>query len=217
MKLSLNNTTNLNVIVRLDQFEYKVASHQCIVYDLCTFNSPFVLRFFIASNTNFDKTDGIYLNVSSTVSCTMVGQDYASIIIDQRIKNYQNYTHYRYLTFVAEGMTLTILKHNVELHEGNTKNIMQQKRKKTVVSYLIKKSVVDAIIDGIIIALIVAWVLSVWMGLMVFVAVFIIALVVNSIMLRLSRSKKQWLNWNRDFELDDDVEYLIENIDKYCD
>ena len=72
------------------------------------------------------------------------------------------------------------------------------------------------LLEGFLLSILLAWVFSWIVAIFVLLAIFVIALIVNMIKLRTSKSKYRILNWDKDMDMPDDIEYFIANIDKYC-
>ncbi len=219
MRLVLNNLTQFDIAVCCNQMHFLLQPYQSFDYEYVFDDLLVVLSFVIVScNDILDKTENCCLNVSSHLTCTMHEQTEARVTIGYKTKEYQNYTQYTYLTFATEGLDIVSSKRSIDLDDNNKKKLLHtDNTKKRIFVQLLKKSIVDALIDGTLMFIVIAWVISVRVAWVVLLSVFVIAFVVNFIMFKLSKSKKRWLNWIRDSELPDDMEYLLKNIDKFCD
>ena len=74
----------------------------------------------------------------------------------------------------------------------------------------------DALSDGLLLSALLAWIFNWKIALATLLAIFLIALIINSIKSKMSKSKHMILNWDKDVDQPDDIEYLITHIDKYC-
>ena len=72
------------------------------------------------------------------------------------------------------------------------------------------------LLDGFILSALIGWVFSWKASVVLLITVFLIALIINSIKQKTSKSKFRILNWDKDMELPDDIEYFIKNLEKFC-
>lgn len=91
-----------------------------------------------------------------------------------------------------------------------------QKKSKNKIIHAVKKSIIDTLLDGVLFSALLAWIFSFQIAVIALLSIFIISLTINMIKIRTSKSRFRFLNFDRDLEIPDDIEYFINNIEKYC-
>ncbi len=192
----------------------KVYMHTC---SLC--HVPIEIKISISNEETgtFDEP-ALCLNISTVILCDFTDLTNPTLIITQKNKKFQNYTQYQYLEIDSVGLNIQDTKHVVDNLE-TTKNITSyiQRHKGDNILHIIKQSLIDMLLDGFLLSALLAWIFTWKVALAALLAIFLIALIINSIKSKTSKSKHRILNWDKDIEQPDDIEYFITHLEKYCD
>ena len=218
MTICFNNKSELCIKISIGESEFFLHREEVYMYTYSCGCEPVKIKMSITSEeaSVFDET-APYLNISTVILCDCSDWTNPTLIITKKHKQFQNYTNYRYLAIESVGLIIHDIKHvidNLELKKNITHN---QKLKGHGILHIIEKSLIDMLLEGLLLSALLAWVFSWKVALAALLAIFIIALIGNSIQSKMSKSKYRILNWGKDIDQPDDVEYFIAHIEKYCD
>lgn len=218
MTICLNNKSKLCIKISIGESQIVLPSEEVYMHT-CSFSPvPIEIKMSIPNEETgtFDET-ALCLNISTIILCDYADLTNPTLIITKKQKNFQNYTEYQYLAVDSIGLNIHDTRHvidNLEIMENITSHI--QRHKGNNILQIIKKSLIDALLDGLLLSVLLAWIFTYRVALAAMLAIFLIALIINSIKLKTSKSKHRILNWDRDTDQPDDIEYFITHIEKYC-
>lgn len=219
MTICLNNKSELCIKISIGETQIVLPRGEVYMHT-CSFSPvPFEIKLSITNNETaiFDEAN-LCLNISTVILCDYVDLANSTLIVKQKNKKFQNYTKYQYLAIDSIDLKIHDTKHVIDNLES-TKNITSQTRnhKGDNILHIIKKSLIDALLDGLLLSALLAWIFTWKVAIVAFLAIFLITLIINSIKSKTSKSKHRILNWDKDVDQPDDIEYFITHIEKYCD
>ena len=219
MIICLNNQSELCITISIGESQIVLPREEVYMHT-CSFSRvPVEIKISISSQETgtFDET-ALCLNISTIILCDCSDSTNPTLIITKKRKKFQNYTQYQYLAIDSIGLKILDTKHvidNLETTENITSHI--QRHKGYNILHIIKKSLIDMLLDGLLLSALLAWIFTWKVALVALLAIFLIALIINSIKTKTSKSKYRILNWDKDIDQPDDIEYFITHIEKYCD
>lgn len=219
MTICLINKSEVFIKISIDETQIVLPREEVYMHTSSFSRVPFEIKLSISNEETaiFDETD-LCLNISTVILCDYVDWTNSTLIITHKKKKFQNYTKYQYLAIDSIGLKIHDTKHEIDNLES-TKNITSQiqRHKGDNILHIIKKSLIDALLDGLLLSALLAWIFTWKVAIVAFLAIFLVALIINSIKSKTFKSKHRILNWDKDIDRPDDIEYFITHIEKYCD
>ena len=217
MTVNFKNESFSCVDIYIGKSHIVLPSDQTYSYSCAVEIMPLEIKFSISSEEYMPNDTMDCLNVSTIVSFNLVNLSDIMLIIKKKIKQFQNYTSYQYLIIESQNSVIQNIKHEVKSYESlNATKTYIQGSPKNIFLHIFKKSLIDMLLDGFILSALIGWVFSWKASVVLLITVFLIALIINSIKQKTSKSKFRILNWDKDMELPDDIEYFIKNLEKFC-
>ena len=219
MTICLNNKSELCIKISIGGSQIVLLREEVYMYT-CSFSRvPIEIKMSILNEETgtFDQT-ALCLNISTIILCDFTDLTNPTLIITKKNKKFQNYTKYQYLVIDSIGLIVHDTKHvvdNLETTENITSYI--QGHKGDSILHIIKKSLIDMLLDGLLLSALLAWIFTWKVAIAALLAIFLIALIINFIKSKTSKSKHRILNWDKDIDQPDDIEYFIAHLEKYCD
>lgn len=217
MTICFKNESMLCVNIYIGDSHINLPYEETYTHTCFLEQTPIEIKFSIVDKENCAHNDGTCcLNISTIILCDFLNLSNPTLIITKKASRFQNYTKYQFLIINSSDLCIQNVKHEVDDYEFFKATKFYLRGQKNPISYVIKKSFIDMLLDGFLLSVILAWVFSWKVAIGALLVVFAIALIVNSIRLRTSKSKYRILNWDKDKELPDDIEYFITHLERYC-
>ena len=218
MTICLNNKSELCIKISIGESQIVLPREEVYMHT-CSFSRvPIEIKMSISNEETgtFDET-ALCLNISTVILCDYADLTNPTLFITKKRKKFQNYTEYQYLAVDSIGLNIHDTRHvidNLETTENITSHV--ERHKGNNILHIIKKSLIDALLDGLLLSALLAWIFTWKLALAALIVIFLIALIINSIKSKTSKSKHRILNWDKDIDQPDDIEYFITHIEKYC-
>ena len=218
MTICFKNKSGFDVDVFIQESRIKLSIDETCFHEVSFNTIPIEIKFSIVDNKNpgFDNKS-CCINISTVIFCELISLSDAVLNIESELKKFQNNTEYRYLKIKFSNKQNYQVKHivdNYELLLDYSKST--QKKSKNKIIHAVKKSIIDTLLDVVLFSALLAWIFSFQIAVIALLSIFIISLTINMIKIRTSKSRFRFLNFDRDLEIPDDIEYFINNIEKYC-
>ena len=140
------------------------------------------------------------------------------LLLSNCVRKYQNNTQYDYFVPQCNNGKISNIRHSVmdeNLVYENIKHYGRGGKTNRVISTL-AWCMFDTILDGGLFCLILWFVFNVKIAIMCLAIDFMIELIARALCRKLDKSRHRFLNWGKDINSFDDVEYLIRHIQKFC-
>lgn len=219
MTISLINQSELCINIYIGELQIVLPCEGKYIYTCSFDHMPIEIKMSISNTETCScNENAICLNISTVLVCDFIDLTNPTLIIKKISKNFQNYTKYQYLTVDSFDLSISDTKHIVDNPEI-LKNIdaYMKGHKSNRVLYVIKESLIDMLLDGLLPSALLAWIFSWKIAIATLFAIFLIALIINFVKSKTSKSKYRIFNWVKDMNQPDDIEYFIKHIEKYCD
>ena len=218
MTICLNNKSEVCIKIFIGESQILLPSAETYVH-ACSFDRmPIEIKISISDGeiSTFNGS-ALCLDISTVILCDFTNSTNPALIIRKKSKKFQNYTEYRYLTIESLNFGIYNIKHVVDNFDSSKYIVshMQDNKRNNILD-IIKKSLIDMLLDGFLLSALIAWVFTWKIALATLLAIFLIALIINSIKSKTSKSKHRILNWAKDIDQPDDIQYFITHLDKYC-
>lgn len=216
MVICFENKSILHINVCFGETYINLSSGEKCMHK-CEFeHMPIEVKFSVSDkDKNIIDDTNCCFHISTIVLCDFKNSSNPRFVINVKTNRFQNYTSYQYLKIDSFDIMICENTHIVDNYDTVRFTKVHIKKKK-IILHILKKSFLDMLLEGFLLSILLAWVFSWIVAIFVLLAIFVIALIVNMIKLRTSKSKYRILNWDKDMDMPDDIEYFIANIDKYC-
>lgn len=218
MTICFNNQSELCIKIVIGESEIILPQEKTYLHSCSFDHMPIEIRVSISdSETLTFGENALCLNISTIILCDFTNSINPTLILRKKTQKFQNHTNYKYLTIDPLDLKIHATKHEIDNLEVIKNYVTRDSgQKKNNILYIVKKSLIDMLLDGLILSALFAWIFSWKVALATLLVVFSIALIINSIKARTSKSKHRFLNWDRDIDQPDDVMYFVANLEKYC-
>jgi len=218
MTIIFKNQTNENVYVFVGDECVRLSSQKDYMHSVWNTVLPIEMKFSICNDkTNEEDLKNYYINVSTVAVCTFDESESPILVINKKTNKFQNYTIFNYLMIDSIKAEILDTKYVVDnLSMIKSQNLQLRGIKTNTYLYVIKKSLFDMIIDGLLPSVLLSLLYSWKIAILILLLIFLIALLFNTIKLRTDRSNLRLFNWLKDEDMPDEIEYFLENLDKYC-
>lgn len=219
MTICLNNKSESCIKISIGESQIVLHREEAYTHTCSFRHVPTEIKISISNEeTGILDKNALCLNISTVILCGFTDLTNSTLIITQKNKKFQNYTQYRYFAIDSVGLNIQDIKYIVDNLEttGNITSCIQRNKVHNIL-HIIKKSLIDMLLDGLLLGVLLAWIFTWKVALVALLAIFLIALIINSIKSRMSKSKHRILNWDKDIDQPDDIEYFIAHLEKYCD
>ena len=204
MTIIFKNQTNENVYVFVGDECVRLSSQKDYMHSVWNTVLPIEMKFSIC-------------NVSTVALCTFDESESPILVINKKTNKFQNYTIFNYLMIDSIKAEILDTKYVVDnLSMIKSQNLQLRGIKTNTYLYVIKKSLFDMIIDGLLPSVLLSLLYSWKIAILILLLIFLIALLFNTIKLRTDRSNLRLFNWLKDEDMPDEIDYFLENLDKYC-
>ena len=190
----------------IETFKMETKDKKISVSIACHGTSSFILddnKCFIETKISFDL---------------LCNNDVAVLFLSNCVRQYQNNTQYSFFVPQCNNGRIVNIRHSVSDEnrvEEHIKHYMQGGKTNCIISIL-GWCMFDAILDSGLFCLILWFVFDAKIAIICLIIVFVIELIVRSLCRKLDKSRHRFLNWAKEADSFDDIEYLIRHIQKFC-
>lgn len=216
MDIYFENRTFLDISIYFGETHLNLPSGErckskCVLEDM-----PIEVKFSVSNKDKNVVDDANWcIDISTVVLCDFENSLNPRFVINVQTNRFQNYTSYQYLKIDSFDMLIcksTHIVNNFDVEKFTKAHI----KKKNIFLHILKKSLLDMLLEGPLLFILLAWIFSCKVATFALLAIFVISFIINLIKLRTSKSRYRILNWGKDMDMPDEVEYFVANIDKYC-
>ena len=218
MTICFNNQSEVCINIFIGNSQFILPRKETYIHTCSFDHMPVEIKMSIsdAEIASLDKS-AICLDISTLLLCDFTISPNTVFTIKKNQKKFQNYTEYRYLTIESFNLNTNSINYVVDNFDSSkyTASQIHDNKKDNILS-IIKKSLIDMFLDGFLLSALLAWIFTWKVALATLLAIFLIALIINFIKSKTSKSKHRVLNWDKDIDQPDDIQYFITHLDKYC-
>lgn len=162
MTICLYNKSDVCVDILIGESQFFVPREETYVHT-CSFDgAPVEIKISVSDvkTDSFDKS-AVSLDISTVLLCDFKNSTSPAITIRKKLKKFQTYTEYRYLTIESFNLNIYSIKHVVNnLDSSKYINSQIKKSKTTSILHIIQNSLIDMLLAGFLLSALLAWVFS---------------------------------------------------------